>query len=83
MNLALFAPGPLTKRKVLQSIMATVPKTCKVILAESIARRLLEEVQETLQAIGNDKPRLAAFIANDDPAAVKYAEWSQKTCEEK
>ncbi|PSR88919.1 putative methylenetetrahydrofolate dehydrogenase [Coniella lustricola] len=62
--------------------MATVPKTCKVILAESIARRLLEEVQETLRSIGNGKPRLAAFLANDDPAAVKYAEWSQKTCEE-
>lgn len=63
--------------------MATVPKTCKVILAESIAKRLLEEVHQTLQAIGNGKPRLTAFIANDDPAAVKYAEWSQKTCEEK
>lgn len=62
--------------------MATVPKTCKVILAESIAKRLLEEVQETLHAIGNGKPRLAAFLANDDPAAVKYAEWSQKTCED-
>ncbi|KAF3769159.1 hypothetical protein M406DRAFT_287250 [Cryphonectria parasitica EP155] len=62
--------------------MATAPKTCKVILADSIARRLLEEVQETLQSIGNGKPRLAAFLANDDPAAVKYAEWSQKTCEE-
>lgn len=63
--------------------MATIPKTCKVILAESIAKRLLQEVQQTLQAIGNEKPRLTAFIANDDPAAVKYAEWSQKTCEEK
>lgn len=63
--------------------MATVPKTCKVVLAESIAKRLLEEVQDTLRSIGNGAPRLAAFIANDDPAAVKYAEWSQKTCKEK
>lgn len=63
--------------------MATVPKTCKVILANTIAERLLKEVQNTLQAIGNDKPKLAAFLANDDPAAVQYAEWSQKTCEEK
>ncbi|KAJ4396813.1 Methylenetetrahydrofolate dehydrogenase [NAD(+)] [Gnomoniopsis smithogilvyi] len=62
--------------------MATAPKNCKVILPQSIATRLLEEVQQTLQAIGNGKPRLAAFLANDDPAAVKYAEWSQKTCEE-
>ncbi|KAJ4410282.1 Methylenetetrahydrofolate dehydrogenase [NAD(+)] [Gnomoniopsis sp. IMI 355080] len=62
--------------------MATAPKHCKVILPQSIATRLLEEVQQTLKAIGNGKPRLAAFLANDDPAAVKYAEWSQKTCEE-
>lgn len=63
--------------------MATVPKTCKVILANTIAERLLQEVQKTLQAIGNGKPRLAAFLANDDPAAIQYAEWSQKTCREK
>lgn len=63
--------------------MATVPKTCKVVLAESIAKRLLEEVQDTLRSIGNGALRLAAFIANDDPAAIKYAEWSQKTCKEK
>lgn len=60
-----------------------IPKTCKVMLPQSIATRLLDEVQQTLQAIGNGKPRLAAFLANDDPAAIKYAEWSQKTCEEK
>ncbi len=68
--------------------MATpeVPKTCKVILAETIARGLLAEVKETLGAIqqeAEDRPTLVAFLANDDPAAVKYAEWSKKTCEEK
>jgi len=62
---------------------SAIPKTCKVILPQSIATRLLDEVQQTLKAIGNGKPRLAAFLANDDPAAVKYAEWSQKTCEDK
>lgn len=66
--------------------MATdVPKTCKVILADTIAKKLLSEVQETLQKISNggSQPTLVAFLANDDPAAVKYAEWSKKTCEEK
>lgn len=63
--------------------MAAPPKTCKVILADTIARKLLQEVQETLASIGNGKPRLVAFLANDDDAAVKYAEYSQKTCEEK
>jgi methylenetetrahydrofolate dehydrogenase (NAD+) len=63
-----------------------VPKTCKVILSDTIARGLLAEVKETLakiQSPGAPRPCLAAFLANDDPAAVKYAEWSKKTCEEK
>lgn len=63
-----------------------VPKTCKVITADTIAKRLLAEVKETLSAVqGSDahEPTLAAFLANGDPAAVKYAEWSKKTCEEK
>ncbi|KAL2759125.1 hypothetical protein ACRALDRAFT_1040908 [Sodiomyces alcalophilus JCM 7366] len=62
-----------------------VPKTCKVILADTIAKGLLVEVKETLEKIQgnvNRKPKLAAFLANDDPAAIKYAEWSQKTCQE-
>ena len=63
-----------------------VPKTCKVFLAETIAKGLLAEVKETLSVIQSDtegRPTLVAFLANDDPAAVKYAEWSKKTCEEK
>ena len=63
-----------------------VPKTCKVITADTIAKKLLAEVQETLskvQGAQSGEPTLAAFLANDDPAAVKYAEWSKKTCEEK
>lgn len=65
-----------------------VPKTCKVVMAENMAKSLLAEVKETLRAVqggeaGAVKPCLAAFLANDDPAAVKYAEWSKKTCEEK
>jgi methylenetetrahydrofolate dehydrogenase (NAD+) len=68
--------------------MATqeMPKTCKVILADTIAKGLLAEVKETLQTIQHDatnRPKLAAFLANDDPHAVKYAEYSKKTCEEK
>ncbi|KAL2881580.1 Methylenetetrahydrofolate dehydrogenase [NAD(+)] [Colletotrichum sp. CLE4] len=62
-----------------------VPKTCKVILADTIAKRLLAEVHETLakvQGNGASKPTLAAFLANDDPAALQYAEWSKKTCVE-
>ncbi len=67
-------------------IMADVPKTCTVILADTVAKKLINEVHETLATIqrpDDAKPSLAAFLANDDPAAVKYAEWSKKTCEEK
>lgn len=63
-----------------------VPKTCKVITAETIAKNLLTEVKDTLakvQGTNPKEPTLAAFLANGDPAAVKYAEWSKKTCEDK
>lgn len=62
-----------------------VPKTCKVVLAGTVADKLLGEVRESLATTRAKgiKPCLAAFLANDDPAAVKYAEWSKKTCEEK
>ncbi|EFW99587.1 methylenetetrahydrofolate dehydrogenase [Grosmannia clavigera kw1407] len=66
---------------------AIIPKTCKVILADSIAKNLLAEVHSLLEEVqkaqGTDRQLcLAAFLANNDPAAVKYAEWSQKTCQE-
>jgi methylenetetrahydrofolate dehydrogenase (NAD+) len=63
-----------------------MPKTCRVFLAETIAKGLLAEVQDTLKTVQKateGQPTLVAFLANDDPAAVKYAEWSKKTCEEK
>ena len=62
------------------------PKTCKVITAETIAKGFLTEVKETLARVGGSstgKPTLVAFLANEDPAAVKYAEWSGKTCVDK
>jgi len=65
--------------------MADVPKTCRVLTAETISKGLLTEVRDTLAKItesGSGKPTLAAFLANDDPHAEKYAEWSKKTCEE-
>ena len=62
------------------------PKTCRVITAETISKHLLQEVKDTLAKVQGShpsKPTLAAFLANDDPAAVKYAEWSKKTCQDK
>lgn len=66
--------------------VASTPKPaasgCKVVLANSIAAKLLAEVQESLKTIDHT-PALVGFLANDDPAAVQYAEYSAKTCKEK
>lgn len=62
---------------------APVPATnCKVILAGSIAKGLLAEVAEGLSKLSS-KPKLVGFLANGDPAAQLYADWSAKTCREK
>lgn len=61
--------------------MSTTP-SCKVVLANTIAKALLAEVQADL-ARANIKPLLVGFLANDDPHAEKYAEWSALTCRDK
>lgn len=54
----------------------------KVILAGTIAKGLLAEVAEGLSKL-DFKPKLVGFLANDDPAAKVYAEYSERTCVEK
>jgi methylenetetrahydrofolate dehydrogenase (NAD+) len=61
---------------------STAPPACKVILAGSIAKGLLEEVKEGLSGL-EKKPLLVGFLANEDPAAQMYADWSLRTCVEK
>jgi methylenetetrahydrofolate dehydrogenase (NAD+) len=56
--------------------------SCQVILAATIARGLLVEVSENL-AKSKRLPLLVGFLANEDPAARKYAEWTDRTCREK
>jgi methylenetetrahydrofolate dehydrogenase (NAD+) len=58
------------------------PTHCKVVLAGTIAKGLLAEVAEGLQKL-SEKPKLVGFLANGDPAAQMYADWSAKTCREK
>jgi methylenetetrahydrofolate dehydrogenase (NAD+) len=58
------------------------PASCKVILANKIATAILAEVSQGLKKL-DYKPKLVGFLANGDPAAVKYAEYSAKTCQEK
>lgn len=59
-----------------------VPATCKVILAQGIAKKLLGEVSADLQKL-SFKPKLVGLLANEDPAAQQYADWSMATCIEK
>lgn len=64
--------------------MSTQPApsgACKVVLASSIAKKLLAEVHADLQKLDR-KPRLHGFLANHDPAAKMYADWTAKTCAE-
>lgn len=58
------------------------PASCKVLLANSIAKNLLAEVQHGLQQL-NRPPHLLGVLANADPAAKLYADWTAKTCREK
>jgi len=64
--------------------MASTESTsnCKVFLAGTIAKGLLGEVADGLSKL-DFKPKLVGFLANNDPAAKMYADWSAKTCREK
>ncbi|KIW92348.1 uncharacterized protein Z519_07332 [Cladophialophora bantiana CBS 173.52] len=55
--------------------------SCKVILAGTIAKGLLAEVQAGLKELDR-KPHLLGILANNDPAAKVYADWTEKTCRE-
>lgn len=58
------------------------PASCKVVLAATVARDLLTEVSQGLLKL-KKPPLLVGFLSNKDPAASKYAEWTNRTCQEK
>lgn len=62
--------------------MADQKPNCKVILANNIAKSLLQEVQDGLKQIDR-KPLLVGFLSSQDPAARVYADWTGKTANEK
>lgn len=53
--------------------------SCKVVLAGTIAQKLQKEVKDDREKL-NHPPLLVGFLANDDPAARMYADWTAKTC---
>ena len=73
---------PISKPRVGSAQLGVLAPNCKVILAQSIAKSLLSEVQENLRKLGRS-PLLVGFLANSDPAARMYADWTAKTCKEK
>ena len=56
--------------------------SCKVVLAGTVATDLLEEVTDGLGK-SRKRPFLVGFLANKDPASRKYAEWTDRTCQQK
>ncbi len=56
--------------------------SCKVVLAGTIAKGLLAEVQAGLSKLDR-KPHLLGIMGNNDPAAKVYADWTERTCTEK
>ncbi|KAL4803000.1 hypothetical protein BDV18DRAFT_163527 [Aspergillus unguis] len=57
------------------------PSNCKVMLSKHVATRLLAEVSEGVKTL-EKPPHLVGFLANNDPAALMYAQWTEKTCHE-
>ncbi|KAL3438726.1 hypothetical protein BDV09DRAFT_95782 [Aspergillus tetrazonus] len=57
------------------------PTNCKVMLSKHVANGLLAEVSEGIKTL-EKPPHLVGFLANNDPAALMYAQWTEKTCHE-
>lgn len=51
----------------------------KVISSASIAEPFILDLKSKISAL-KSSPKLVGFLANNDPAASKYAEWTAKTC---
>ncbi|KAF2172425.1 hypothetical protein M409DRAFT_63114 [Zasmidium cellare ATCC 36951] len=61
--------------------MAAPQPLCKVVLANNIAKNLLQEVAAGIKALERP-PQLHGFLANRDPAGRMYADWTAKTCKD-
>ncbi|KAI9311641.1 hypothetical protein BX666DRAFT_1994069 [Dichotomocladium elegans] len=62
--------------------MATPTTTsCKTVLASKVSASFREQIHKDIKE-RQIQPKLVGFLANEDPAAKKYAEWTAKTCAE-
>ncbi|CAJ1448662.1 unnamed protein product [Effrenium voratum] len=61
--------------------MAEAPENApgaRKVLADEVAAPFREEIRQAVAAAGGVGPKLIGFLANADPAAKKYAEWTGK-----
>ena len=77
----LFTKIPVHLREIMDEYTKTA-SSCKVVSAANVAKELLAEVKQGLLKL-EKVPLLVGFLANNDPAARKYAEWTDRTCQEK
>lgn len=54
--------------------------SCKVVLAGTVAKNLLEEVKLGLSMLNGRQPHLLGILANQDAGAKVYAGWTERTC---
>lgn len=52
---------------------------CKTVLASAIAKSYCDEIKKEIES-QNIQPLLVGFLANADPAAKTYAQWTAKAC---
>ena len=71
----------VTPRLLHSRMTSETAPSCKVVLAGTIAEKLQQEVNEGRDQL-NHSPLLVGFLANNDPAARMYANWTAKTCSE-
>ncbi|KAI5293020.1 hypothetical protein KEM52_005890 [Ascosphaera acerosa] len=57
---------------------AAAKPQCKTILASNVANKLIAEVKAGRETLAK-APHLVGFLANDDPGAKMYADWTEKT----
>lgn len=75
----------LTLSSSLQSPQSTVMS--RVVSALEVAAGYRDEIKAAvadakIANTGISPPKLVAFLANSDPAAKSYAQWTEKTCRE-
>jgi methylenetetrahydrofolate dehydrogenase (NAD+) len=61
--------------------MSILKPAGRTILASTIAKPYFDEVMEGVSRLAF-KPNLVGLLANEDPAAQMYANWTRKTCED-